>query len=350
MIAGLYASSLMLESSRAASPSITCPGSGCSTSPSCSSAGLVLGLAFGRGGRIEMFGMQVSVRGLYTPVLVLTILVLARMLLLFRAQLAAVPQRSWIWKFAVIGGLACAGPLSPVIYGLGRGIVDGQFVSPPVLWRSSPRGVDLLAYLHPNPNHPLSKWLLGDGQATAPVVFVEYTAAFSLVAATIVVAAVMWARFRPRAGWWWLTCGFMALSFGPFLIVAGMNTHIPGPWALLRYVPVISAVRTPTQVRHRRRPGAGHAAGRCTGRARRAMAREAPCHRLVRARPPPVRAGARTAHAVTQASIRPCRPSSPRTHDRCACSTFPLAYGTAGRLPAISAPGTSSSRHDTASR
>jgi hypothetical protein len=78
-------------------------------------------------------------------------------------------------------------------------------------------------------------------------VFVEYTAAFSLVALGIVVAGLAWARFRPKAGWWWLTCGFMALSFGPFLIVAGMNTHVPGPWALLRYVPVINAVRTPTR-------------------------------------------------------------------------------------------------------
>jgi uncharacterized membrane-anchored protein YitT (DUF2179 family) len=246
MVAGLYASSLMLLITRR-QPLHQVPWVWLLDFSILLSAGLVLGLAFGRGGRIEMFGMQVSVRGLYTPVLVLTILVLARVLLLFRAQLAAVPQRSWTWKFAVIGGLACAGPLSPVIYGLGRGIVDGQFVSPPVLWRSSPRGVDLLAYLHPNPNHPLSKWLLGDGQASAPVVFVEFTAAFSLVAATIVIVAVIWARFRPRAGWWWLTCGFMALSFGPFLIVAGMNTHIPGPWALLRYVPVISAVRTPSR-------------------------------------------------------------------------------------------------------
>jgi hypothetical protein len=246
MIAGLYAASLLLLVTRR-QPLHQVPWVWLLDLSILLSAGLVLGLAFGRGGRIEMFGMQVSVRGLYTPVLVLTILVLARVLLLFRAQLATVSQRSWIWKFAVIGGLACAGPLSPVIYGLGRGIVDGQFVSPPVFWRSSPRGVDLLAYLHPNPSHPLSKWLLGDGQAGAPVAFVEYTAALSLVAVTVVIAAVVWARFRPRAGWWWLTCGFMALSFGPFLIVAGMNTHVPGPWALLRYVPVISAVRTPTR-------------------------------------------------------------------------------------------------------
>jgi hypothetical protein len=212
-----------------------------------SMAGLVLGLAFGGGGRIEWWGLQVSVRGLYTPVLVLTLLALARLALAFRARFVGLRQSTWFLRFTVIAGLACAGPLSPVLYGLGQGIADGRFVNPPILWRSSPRGVDLLAYLHPNPNHALSKWLLGDGQAAAPVVFVEYTAAFSLVALAVVAAAVAWARFRPAQGWWWLTAGFLALSLGPFVIVAGMSTHVPGPWALLRYVPIISAVRTPTR-------------------------------------------------------------------------------------------------------
>jgi hypothetical protein len=210
-------------------------------------AGLVLGLAFGRGGRLELLGVPVSVRGLYTPMLVLTVLVLLRVALLFQAHLAAMSQQSWIWRFAVVAGIASAGPLSPVLYGLGQGIVDGQFVSPPVLWRSSPRGVDLLAYLHPNPNHAVSKWLLGDGEAAAPTVFVEYTAAFSFVAIGIVIAGVALARFRPSAPWWWLTLGFMALSLGPFVIVGGANTFVPGPWALLRYVPVLNAVRTPTR-------------------------------------------------------------------------------------------------------
>ena len=246
MVAGLYVSSLLLLVTRR-QPLHAVPWVWLLDLSILLAAGLVLGLAFGRGGQLELLGFQVSVRGLYTPVLVLTILALVRVALLFRARPASASQRSWIWKFAVIGGIACAGPLSPVLYGLGVGIVQGQFVSPPVFWRSSPRGVDLLAYLHPNPNHPVSKWLWGDGQATAPVAFVEYTAAFSFVAIGIVVAGLLWARYRPKPSWWWLTLGFTALSLGPFVIVAGTNTYVPGPWALLRYVPVINAVRTPTR-------------------------------------------------------------------------------------------------------
>lgn len=212
-----------------------------------SMAGLIAGLAFGRGGRVDLFGVQVSVRGLYTPMLLLTVLVTVRLALIFRARLVGLPQPAWLLRFGVIAALACAGPLSPVLYGLGQGIVAGQFVNPPILWRSSPRGVDLLAYLDPNPNHLLWRWLLGDGQAAAPVVFVEYTAAFSLVAVAIVALAFAMAAYRPARGWWWMTLGFVALSLGPFVIVNGVNTAVPGPWALLRYVPVVNAVRTPTR-------------------------------------------------------------------------------------------------------
>ena len=210
-------------------------------------AGLVVGLLFGRGAKLEVWGLPISVRGLYTPVLMLTMLVALRVAVLFRPTLESLAQSSWALKFAAIAGLACAGPLSPVLYGLGQQILDGRFVNPPILWRSSPRGVDLLAFLHPNPNHPLVRWWLGDGQRDAPVVFVEYTAAVSLVALAVIAAAVVWASFRPRQGWWWLTFGFMSLALGPFVIAAGINTHVPTPWALLRYLPLVSAVRTPTR-------------------------------------------------------------------------------------------------------
>lgn len=210
-------------------------------------AGLVVGLAFGRGGRLDLLGIPLSVRGLYTPVMILTLLVTVRVALLFHATVNLRPSMPWLLKGTAVLALACAGPLSPVLYGLGQGMAEGSFVTPPVLWRSSPRGVDLLAFVHPNPNHVLSRWLLGDVQATAPTVFVEYTAALSLVALGLIVLAVWIARFRPHPGWWWFTAGFAALALGPFVVVAGMNSYVPGPWALLRYVPVISAVRTPTR-------------------------------------------------------------------------------------------------------
>lgn len=209
--------------------------------------GLVIGLAFGGSTRIDILGVPVSVRGLYTPVLALTILVLLRVGLAFRARLVQLRPEGWLVKAAVVGVLACAGPLAPVLYGLGQSVLDGQFVSPPIYWRSSPRGVDLAAFFHPNPNHAVSRWLFGDRQAVSSTEYVEYTAALSLVALAVVGVATWRGGFRPPKAWWALTAGFAALALGPFVVLMGTTTYVPGPWALLRYVPVINAVRTPTR-------------------------------------------------------------------------------------------------------
>ncbi|MGQ0736475.1 MAG: DUF2079 domain-containing protein [Acidobacteriota bacterium] len=213
-----------------------------------SAAGLVAGLLLGRGGRFELLGIPVSVRGLYTPVLILTGLVIARIALSVRPLLV---MPSWassrlVVRAALVGLVACAAPLSPVLYGLGERLIDGRLTLPPTLWRSSPRGVDLLGLFEVNPNHPLVRSVV-DRQASAPTVFVEYTAALSLVALVVVAVAIWRAGYRPRAGWVWMTVGFAALALGPFVYVAGINTYVPGPWALLRYIPVIGAARTPTR-------------------------------------------------------------------------------------------------------
>ena len=38
---------------------------------------------------------------------------------------------------------------------------------------------------------------------------------------------------------------FGALTLGPFIFIGGVNTYVVGPWALLRYVPLVSAARMP---------------------------------------------------------------------------------------------------------
>jgi hypothetical protein len=210
-------------------------------------AGLVVSLLLGRGGRLSLLGVPVSIRGLYTPVFLLTALCMARVAMQWRPHL--LPQHVWSGaavRTVIVGVLACAGPLAPVLYGLGERIIDGRYVDPPTLWRSSPRGVDVLALVSPNPSHAAVRWF-DDRQSADGAVFVEYTAALSLVTLAIVGLAVWRAGFRPRTGWVLLTVGFAALSLGPFLYVAGINTYVPGPWALLRYVPVIGAARTPTR-------------------------------------------------------------------------------------------------------
>jgi hypothetical protein len=247
MIAVLYVAATLLRVTRAARPAprpgvwlidvlIVCFG------------GLIAGLVLGRGGEFTLLGIPVHVRSLYNPVLILTALVMARLLIWWRPhfELAFGSQLSLI-KVALIAAVACAGPLSPVLYGLGERMAEGRFVTPSIFWRSSPRGVDLLSFITPNPLHPLVRWFTGDPLVMRPMAFVEYTASLSLVALLVIAIAIWRARYRPRAGWLVITIGFALLALGPFIYVAGTNTHVPGPWALLRYAPGFGLARMPSR-------------------------------------------------------------------------------------------------------
>lgn len=209
--------------------------------------GLIAGLALGRGGEFTVLGIPVRMRSLYNPVLALTLLVLARMVLWWRPHFERPALGPVPLKAVIVAFLACVGPLSPVLYGLSTRILDGRFASPQIFWRSSPPGVDLLSYVTPNPQHPLARWLMGDPLALRPTHFVEYTASLSLVAMAVIAIAVWRTKYRPGTGLVVLTIGFALLALGPFVYVAGVNTHVPGPWALLRYLPGFGLARMPTR-------------------------------------------------------------------------------------------------------
>lgn len=207
--------------------------------------GLVVGLVTGRGGRFELLGVPVSVRGMYSPVLLLTLLVVARVLLHLQPRLLPVglPSGRSVGLTAA-AGLAGVIMLSPTLYGAATRLLEGTWVSPPTYWRSSPPGVDLLALVAPNPSHPVVRWFVGDAQAAAPTVFVEFTAALGWVVLATVALAIWRAGLRAR-GWFWTLGIFVALSLGPFIHVGGVNTYVPGPWAVLRYVPIVNLTRMP---------------------------------------------------------------------------------------------------------
>jgi hypothetical protein len=207
--------------------------------------GLIAGVALGRGGEFMMLGIPVRMHSLYNPVLILTLLVSARLMLWWRPHFERPSFGPIPVKALIVAVLACVGPLSPVLYGLGNRLREGRFVSPTIFWRSSPPGVDLLAFITPNPQHPIMRWIFGDPAAAQPTIFVEYTAALSLVSLAIIAFAWWRARYRPSAGWIAITIGFALMALGPFIQVAGYNTHVPGPWALLRYLPGFGLARMP---------------------------------------------------------------------------------------------------------
>ena len=209
------------------------------------SAGLVAGLMAGQGGRFEIFGLPVSIRGLYAPVMLLTALVALRVVLAVRPTLEQIDwPRPRTIGVAVAGALAGVVALSPTLIAAARRLADGTWVEPPTLWRSSPPGVDLLSLLGPNPAHPLWRAVAGDWQATAPTVFVEFAAGMGLVSLLVVAFAIWRAGLRPTT-WLAAFAVFAGLALGPFVHVAGVNTYVPGPWAFLRYVPILNLTRMP---------------------------------------------------------------------------------------------------------
>jgi hypothetical protein len=210
---------------------------------------LVAAIALSGGWRFEIFDQPVSVRSLYTPVLLLTLLASARVAWHNRLRLAAIGVDD-VWRgVRVTTGTAVASAvlLSPLLYAVARRVMLSGLEADPPHWRSSPRGVDLLALFVPNPNHPLSPaWIREWLSRPSADAYLENVASIPLV--LLGVAAVAWARgWRPPGWWLGVTLAFGALALGPFVHIASVNTFVPGPWALLRYLPVVGLARTPAR-------------------------------------------------------------------------------------------------------
>jgi hypothetical protein len=192
-----------------------------------------------------------GVRGLHRPYSVVagaTILALIRVWLTVRPSFT-LRDDDRLRRLRQAGAIAiavCLVALSPVLTGLANRWKTGRLPDTQVLWRSSPRGVDLLAYLVPNPTHALfapwtERWLLPPAEDAFP----ELVASCSVILVALLV--VSHRRHPLPSMWLWFTGLFAALSLGPFIHIGGQNTFIIGPWALLRYVPVIGLARSPSR-------------------------------------------------------------------------------------------------------
>ncbi len=212
-------------------------------------ATLIVGVHFLAGGKLRLGAFQISMRTLYTPMLLLTMLIVVRagLSLGVRIRTLPFPPKRWMLRAAIAAGIVTVLLMSPTLYAVGARMFDGRMVSAPVLWRSSAPGVDLLAFLMPNPNHFLAPSAVVRWLTAGPGGYVEQVAALSWIGFIVIFAAWKFARFRPGRFWPVLTTGFGLLTLGPFLTVAGVNTNIPTPWALLRYVPIVGAARMPAR-------------------------------------------------------------------------------------------------------
>ena len=211
-------------------------------------AGLVGAIAITGGWTSSIFGFPISAKGLYTPVLIMSGLAFLRLGWHLRASPrpgAEVDAKRLVF-LTVASGVVAAVILSPVLYAVGERLTAGELKSPGVLWRSSPGGVDLFALVLPNPNHPLTPQVIADWLATFQGGYLEAVVSIPFVA--LITMVVAWRRGWRASRWWTaLAIAFGALALGPFVHVGGLNTYVPGPWALLRFVPVLGLTRMPSR-------------------------------------------------------------------------------------------------------
>jgi hypothetical protein len=219
-------------------------------------AGFAASLVIGGGWRLTVFGRHISAHGLYTPMLLLTILGVLRVAWTYRRSVLSI-DRAGLFRFARAASVAAvvsAVMLSPVLYAVSIRIFDNGFESSRILWRSSPAGVDLLSFFLPNPNHPLTPDAVRAWLTPRADLYLENVASLPFVPLVAILVAVRagWrplddARRKPTRFWIALTVAFALLALGPFIHVAGVNTDVPGPWALARYLPLVRLARTPAR-------------------------------------------------------------------------------------------------------
>jgi hypothetical protein len=209
---------------------------------------LALAIASTGGWQLTLAGHAISMRTTYTPLLALTSLVPIRFALRRRLALQSV-SRSATTHLLGTGAVAAAVAavlMAPVLYATAERIVAGDFETPPLLWRSSPPGIDVLSLVLPNPNHSWTPHMVSTWLDARPNGLVENVASIPLVALAVLVLA--WrAGWVPPTIWTRLSIVFGLLALGPFVQIAGFSTRVPGPWALLRYVPVVGLARSPTR-------------------------------------------------------------------------------------------------------
>jgi hypothetical protein len=211
-------------------------------------AGLVVSMVISGGWQFSIRGRVASLRTLYTPMLVLTLLAASRLAWVYRTAIIPV-ERAALLRVVRLGAAAVVVAttlLSPVLYAMGLRLADDRWQTEQIFWRSSPRGVDLVSFILPNPNHPLAPEWIRQWLTPRPDAYLENVASVTFVAIGTILVAWRSAWRIPRL-WAGLALLFAALAVGPFLHIAGINTHVPGPWAFLRYVPIIGLARTPTR-------------------------------------------------------------------------------------------------------
>ena len=199
------------------------------------------------GGDLALGPIRMGIHSPHTPILVLSIAAL----LFFVARR---PQRVLLQADALrtlrrpaLAGLVAAALIFPWLR-VAAAQVLGRGGMATTAWRSSPAGVDLLSFLMPNPTHPLFRGIVEPWMTQERAdAFIEGVASWTVTAILVTAFLVAYRNASLPRFWVVFTGFFAALALGPFIFIGGGATYVPGPWALLRFLPGIGMVRSPSR-------------------------------------------------------------------------------------------------------
>ncbi len=207
-------------------------------------------IAITGGTTLDLGFARVSLRGLRNPVTLFWFLAAAWVLWRYRWKVSAgwrdgrpaardaIPALIATATFLVIA--------LPLLTALARVISAGDYTTQTVLWRSSPPGADLLTLILGHPRHALTGDWTRSLYASLGIDLMEQALWIGIV--PVVVLVLTRREWQPAPGariWMLATFVFGLIALGPFLRVGGIDTALPLPDALLRYVPVFSNARIP---------------------------------------------------------------------------------------------------------
>jgi hypothetical protein len=202
-----------------------------------------------QGAAVDLGPFKLSMRGVRNPLTLLWFLLALWTVCRFPVRLAirasVPPAPAWMPSALTLATVLLL-LTAPLWIALAKVIAQGDYTSPRILWRSSPAGVDVLTLLLGHPAHFLTGSWTTSAYGALGVDRMEQGMWLGIIPLFVLVSTRnVWARVPAARFWFFTGAVFLLLALGPFLRVAGYDSALPLPDALLRYVPVFSNARIP---------------------------------------------------------------------------------------------------------
>jgi hypothetical protein len=212
---------------------------------------LVIAAATLSGGfSFEIANLRVSVTQIRNPLAAVWVLVLLSIALHVRLSFERSPGAPPLREYAAAAGLVLAGLLvlaAPVAIEAYNLIAAGDYTSPQLVWRSGPKGIDLLTIVLGHPLHVIYGGLTQSVYRRLGIDVVEQAGWIGIVPLALLVRqgrTVL--RLDPLARRWVIVGAvFLLWSLGGYAIAGGADTGIPLPQILARLLPIVSNARIP---------------------------------------------------------------------------------------------------------